>query len=51
VTETAHSNYLATRHFAALDGLRCLSIVPVIWHHSTPRPLPGLLGKGPAGVD
>jgi peptidoglycan/LPS O-acetylase OafA/YrhL len=51
VTETAHRNYLATRHFAALDGLRCLSIVPVVWHHSTPRPLPGLLGKGPAGVD
>ncbi|MEO8919178.1 MAG: acyltransferase [Polyangiaceae bacterium] len=42
---------MATRRFGALDGLRCLSILPVIWHHSTPRPLPGLLGKGPAGVD
>jgi peptidoglycan/LPS O-acetylase OafA/YrhL len=51
VTDSAHSEYLATRHFGALDGLRCLSIVPVVWHHSTPRPLPGLLGKGPAGVD
>jgi peptidoglycan/LPS O-acetylase OafA/YrhL len=51
VTTTAHERYLATRHFSSLDGLRCLSIVPVIWHHSTPRPLPGLLGKGPAGVD
>jgi peptidoglycan/LPS O-acetylase OafA/YrhL len=47
----AHERYLATRHFSSLDGLRCLSILPVIWHHSTPRPLPGLLGKGPAGVD
>ena len=47
----AHARYLATRTFGALDGLRCLSILPVIWHHSTPRPLPGLLGKGPAGVD
>lgn len=47
----AHARYLATRHFASLDGLRCLSILPVIWHHSTPRPLPGLAGKGPAGVD
>lgn len=28
-----------------------MSILPVVWHHSTPRPLPGLLGKGPAGVD
>ncbi len=51
VTDNAHGDYLATRHFGALDGLRCLSIVPVVWHHCTPRPLPGLLGKGPAGVD
>ena len=47
----AHNRYLATRTFGALDGLRCLSILPVIWHHSTPHPLTGLLGKGPAGVD
>jgi peptidoglycan/LPS O-acetylase OafA/YrhL len=51
VTNSAHHDYLATRHFGALDGLRCLSIVPVVWHHCTPRPLPGFLGKGPAGVD
>jgi len=50
-TEHAHDRYLAQRHFGSLDGLRCLSIVPVIWHHSTPYPLPGILGKGPAGVD
>ena len=23
----------------------------MIWHHATPHPLPGFLGKGPAGVD
>ena len=51
MTDTAHARYRATSHFSSLDGLRCLSIVPVVWHHSTPRPLPGLLGKGPAGVD
>lgn len=51
MSERAHDRYLATRHFASLDGLRCLAIVPVIWHHSTPRPLPGFWGKGPAGVD
>jgi peptidoglycan/LPS O-acetylase OafA/YrhL len=39
-----------TRHFSSLDGLRCLSILPVVWHHSTPRPLEGLLGRGPLGV-
>ncbi|HTM44435.1 MAG TPA: acyltransferase [Polyangiaceae bacterium] len=46
-----HDRYLSTRHFASLDGLRCLAILPVIWHHATPRVLPGLLGKGPVGVD
>ncbi|HEY0463376.1 MAG TPA: acyltransferase [Polyangiaceae bacterium] len=51
MTESAHDRYLAQRHFGSLDGLRCLSILPVIWHHSTPRPLPGIWGKGPAGVD
>jgi peptidoglycan/LPS O-acetylase OafA/YrhL len=47
----AHARYLSRSRFSSLDGLRCLSILPVIWHHSTPYPLPGLLGKGPAGVD
>jgi peptidoglycan/LPS O-acetylase OafA/YrhL len=51
LTEGAHDRYLARRHFGSLDGLRCLSILPVIWHHSTPFPLPGIWGKGPAGVD
>lgn len=37
--------------FGSLDGLRFLAVVPVVFHHSTPRPLPGLLGKGPIGVD
>jgi len=51
VTASAYDRYLAQRHFGSLDGLRCLAILPVIWHHSTPRPLPGIWGKGPAGVD
>jgi peptidoglycan/LPS O-acetylase OafA/YrhL len=51
VSRHAHARFLATHHFASLDGLRCLSILPVIWHHATPRPLPGIWGKGPAGVD
>lgn len=48
---TAHESFLAARHFPSLDGLRCLAILPVVWHHSTPRPLEGLLGRGPLGVD
>jgi len=51
VSERRHDQYLAQRYFGSLDGLRCLSILPVIWHHATPRPLPGIWGKGPAGVD
>lgn len=38
------------RYFPALDGLRCFSIAAVIWHHSTPRPLDGLAGRGHIGV-
>ena len=39
------------KRFGALDGLRALSIVPVVWHHATPHPLDGVLGRGPLGVD
>jgi peptidoglycan/LPS O-acetylase OafA/YrhL len=40
-----------TAYFGSLDGLRALSIVPVIWHHASPGPLDGVLGRGPLGVD
>jgi peptidoglycan/LPS O-acetylase OafA/YrhL len=46
----SYEAYAATERFASLDGLRCLSILPVIWHHSTPRPPSGFLGRGPLGV-
>lgn len=42
---------LAAPRFASLDGLRCLAIVPVVWHHATPRAYDGVLGRGPLGVD
>lgn len=29
-----HAGYLAKRQFRALDGLRCVAIVAVIWHHA-----------------
>lgn len=43
--------YRDQRYFASLDGLRTISIVPVVWHHSTDWQYPGLLGRGPIGVD
>jgi peptidoglycan/LPS O-acetylase OafA/YrhL len=29
-----HAAFLARRHFRALDGLRCIAIVAVVWHHA-----------------
>jgi peptidoglycan/LPS O-acetylase OafA/YrhL len=40
-----------TPYFGSLDGLRALSIVPVVWHHATSGPVEGVLGRGPLGVD
>ena len=29
-----HETYLARRHFESLDGVRCLCILSVMWHHA-----------------
>jgi peptidoglycan/LPS O-acetylase OafA/YrhL len=34
ITQNAHRQYLQTRYFGALDGLRCIAILAVIWVHS-----------------
>jgi peptidoglycan/LPS O-acetylase OafA/YrhL len=38
-------------YFRSLDGLRCLAILPIVWHHSTTGSIDGLRGRGPLGVD
>ena len=50
-SHAAFERFLRVRHLPGLDGLRCLAILPVIWHHATPRPLSGIWGKGAVGVD
>lgn len=30
----SHASFLGTRRFSALDGLRCLAITEVVWHHA-----------------
>jgi peptidoglycan/LPS O-acetylase OafA/YrhL len=45
----AHQGYLDRRYFQTLDGLRGLSILAVIWHHSGEHD--GILAKGYMGVD
>lgn len=39
---SAHAAYLARRHFGALDGLRAVGILAVVWHHTVGGP--GRLG-------
>jgi peptidoglycan/LPS O-acetylase OafA/YrhL len=47
-----HATYLATKHFASLDGVRCLCILAVIGHHCPhPPTAPRLLDCGFLGVD
>lgn len=47
-----HSDYLAMRRFGSLDGLRCASIVAVVWHHARrPEGWPDWLDRGFLGVD
>ncbi len=49
----AHTEFLNRSYFAGLDGIRCLAIVAVIWHHTPGRELlhvPILL-RGYLGVD
>ena len=50
-SDAGYQRYIQTRQLPGLDGLRGLAILPVIWHHATPRLLPGVLGKGAVGVD
>jgi peptidoglycan/LPS O-acetylase OafA/YrhL len=50
-SQAAYARFIETQQLPGLDGLRCLAILPVIWHHATPRLLPGVLGKGAVGVD
>lgn len=49
-----YESYRATRFFGSLDGLRCLSILAVIWHHCGWNQAPdgwAVLSTGYLGVD
>jgi peptidoglycan/LPS O-acetylase OafA/YrhL len=45
--------FMATRRFGALDGLRAVSAIAVVWHHTGAAGIPGpsLWQKGFLGVD
>ena len=47
----AHARYLGTRFFGSLDGLRAVSILAVVWHHTGAAAFAGPLGQqGKHGV-
>jgi peptidoglycan/LPS O-acetylase OafA/YrhL len=48
----AHAAFRGGRHFGSLDGLRALSVIAVIWHHTIGREanLPALFAHGAHGV-
>lgn len=51
-TATEHQTYLATKHFSALDGLRAISVIAVIWQHTAGyNQSGGILSRGYLGVD
>jgi peptidoglycan/LPS O-acetylase OafA/YrhL len=47
----ARESFYHEKYFPSIDGLRTLSIVPVVWHHCTPFTYPGVLGRGGVGVE
>jgi len=45
-----HAELLGRAYFPALDGLRALAILAVLWHHALPRAESGWIGRGHVGV-
>lgn len=49
--DDAYDAFLGRKYFNALDGLRAVSVVAVIWHHTGGAQMTGLLNRGDLGVD
>ncbi len=50
--DSEYARFREIRHFGSLDGLRCLSIVAVVWHHAAAgRFGEGFFGQGALGVN
>ncbi|WP_138998175.1 acyltransferase family protein [Rhodococcus zopfii] len=46
-----YEQFLSTKKFGALDGLRALSVVAVVWHHTSGTPGPPISQRGHLGVE
>lgn len=51
VAAEAHVAYTGRRHFAGLNGIRCLAILAVIWHHAPHPAWMPIMTRGFFGVD
>lgn len=49
--DASYEDYTRTTLFGSLDGLRALSVIAVIWHHTSGTPGPAVLGQGFLGVE
>lgn len=45
-----HAAFNSQRRFGSLDGLRCIAVLGVIWHHTRGHDMPGIAGSGGDGV-
>ena len=48
---SARQEFLATSYFRALDGLRAISVLAVVWHHTANAGPSWVRGRGALGVD
>ena len=46
-----YEKFKNAKYYIALDGIRCICILGVIWHHSRPVDMPRILQRGFLGVD
>ena len=50
--DTAHARFRGARYFGSLDGLRAISVLAVVWHHTVghDKTLPYFFSNGDEGV-
>lgn len=50
IRQVTYEDYQATKYFSGLDGLRAVSVIAVIWQHTSGNPGPAIFSKGGMGV-
>lgn len=50
-TRAGFDRFCSIHRFGALDGLRALSVIAIIWHHTSGTPGPAIAGRGDFAPD